>query len=71
MTPRFGLRVQILLLDSDSLAVILRGRDLGEQRADIRRSIVRNLRTLDRFARRLNEGPGNSSKYRCARPPPT
>lgn len=51
-----GARVQILLLDPDSLAVILRGRELGEQSADIRRDIMRNLRTLDRFARRLDEG---------------
>jgi hypothetical protein len=52
-----GARVQILLLDPDSLAAILRGRELGEQSADIRRDILRNLRTLDRFARRLD---GNS-----------
>ncbi|MEU2743498.1 hypothetical protein ABZ656_51720 [Streptomyces sp. NPDC007095] len=50
-----GARVQILLLDPDSLAVILRGRELGEQSADIRRDIMRNLRTLDRFALRLDE----------------
>ncbi|MFD8304949.1 hypothetical protein ACFV29_21785 [Streptomyces sp. NPDC059690] len=50
-----GARVQILLLDPDSLAVILRGRELGEQSADIRRDIMRNLRTLDRFARQLDE----------------
>ncbi|WP_427919817.1 hypothetical protein [Streptomyces sp. cg40] len=50
-----GARVQILLLDPDSLAVILRGRELGEQSADIRRDIMRNLRTLDRFAQRLDE----------------
>ncbi|MFD8818873.1 hypothetical protein ACFV23_47180 [Streptomyces sp. NPDC059627] len=49
-----GARVQILLLDPDSLAVILRGRELGEQSADIRRDIMRNLRTLDAFARRLD-----------------
>ncbi|MEW1778238.1 hypothetical protein [Streptomyces sp. NPDC086777] len=49
-----GARVQILLLDPDSLAVILRGRELGEQSADIRRDIMRNLRTLDGFARRLD-----------------
>ncbi|MFJ8112232.1 hypothetical protein [Streptomyces sp. NPDC096132] len=50
-----GARVQILLLDPDSLAVILRGRELGEQSADIRRDILRNLRTLDRFAQRLDD----------------
>ncbi|MER6735457.1 hypothetical protein [Streptomyces puniciscabiei] len=50
-----GARVQILLLDPDSLAVILRGRELGEQSADIRRDIMRNLRTLDHFARRLDD----------------
>ncbi|MFJ3308091.1 hypothetical protein ACIPSA_34405 [Streptomyces sp. NPDC086549] len=50
-----GTRVQILLLDPDSLAVILRGRELGEQSADIRRDIMRNLRTLDEFARRLDD----------------
>ncbi|AZQ37603.1 hypothetical protein EJ357_32550 [Streptomyces cyaneochromogenes] len=50
-----GARVQILLLDPDSLAVILRGRELGEQSAVIRRDILRNLRTLDRFAQRLDE----------------
>ncbi|WP_051900851.1 hypothetical protein [Streptomyces aureus] len=50
-----GARVQILLLDPDSLAVILRGRELGGQSADIRRDIMRNLRTLDRFAQRLDE----------------
>jgi len=50
-----GARVQILLLDPDSLAVILRGRELGERSADIRRDIMRNLRTLDRFALRLDE----------------
>ncbi|WP_367320629.1 hypothetical protein [Streptomyces sp. HUAS ZL42] len=50
-----GTRVQILLLDPDSLAVILRGRELGERSADIRRDILRNLRTLDRFAQRLDE----------------
>jgi len=50
-----GARVQILLLDPDSLAVILRGRELGEQSADIRRDIMRNLRTLHSFARRLDE----------------
>ncbi|MFF4506579.1 hypothetical protein [Streptomyces sp. NPDC001401] len=50
-----GARVQILLLDPDSLAVILRGRELGEQSADIRRDILRNLRTLSQFARRLDD----------------
>ncbi|TJZ95158.1 hypothetical protein FCI23_52555 [Actinacidiphila oryziradicis] len=50
-----GARVQILLLDPDSLAVILRGRELGEQNADIRRDIMRNLRTLDQFAGRLGD----------------
>ncbi|MGW2523358.1 hypothetical protein ACWC09_41520 [Streptomyces sp. NPDC001617] len=50
-----GARVQILLLDPDSLAVILRGRELGERSDDIRRDILRNLRTLDRFAQRLDE----------------
>jgi len=50
-----GARVQILLLDPDSLAVILRGRELGERSDDIRRDILRNLRTLDRFAQRLGE----------------
>ncbi|KUL26050.1 hypothetical protein ADL12_33170 [Streptomyces regalis] len=50
-----GARVQILLLDPDSLAVILRGRELGERSADIRRDILRNLRTLDRFAQRLDD----------------
>jgi hypothetical protein len=49
-----GARVQILLLDPDSLAVILRGRELGERSADIRRDILRNLRTLHDFARRLD-----------------
>jgi hypothetical protein len=50
-----GARVQILLLDPDSLAVILRGRELGGRSADIRRDILRNLRTLHRFAGRLDE----------------
>ncbi|MER7835120.1 hypothetical protein ABTY98_04195 [Streptomyces sp. NPDC096040] len=50
-----GARVQILLLDPDSLAAILRGRELGEQSADIRRDIMRNLRTLDAFVRRLDD----------------
>jgi hypothetical protein len=50
-----GARVQILLLDPDSLAVMLRGRELGEHSADIRRDILRNLRTLHRFARRLDD----------------
>ncbi|WP_330282179.1 hypothetical protein [Streptomyces sp. NBC_00588] len=50
-----GARVQILLLDPDSLAAILRGRELGEQRDDIRRDILRNLRTLSQFARRLDD----------------
>ncbi|MGW1796615.1 hypothetical protein ACWCQN_11545 [Streptomyces sp. NPDC001984] len=55
-----GARVQILLLDPDSLAVILRGRELGEQSADIRRDILRNLRTLSQFARRLD---GTSQQF--------
>ncbi|MFC9535517.1 hypothetical protein [Streptomyces sp. NPDC056975] len=50
-----GARVQILLLDPDSLAVILRGRELGDQHADIRRDIMRNLRTLHAFRGRLDE----------------
>ncbi|MFI0968336.1 hypothetical protein ACH4S8_44440 [Streptomyces sp. NPDC021080] len=58
-----GARVQILLLDPDSLAVILRGRELGEQSADIRRDIMRNLRTLDRFALRLDE----DCRHHCPR----
>ncbi|MEB8337725.1 hypothetical protein [Streptomyces endophyticus] len=44
-----GTRVQILLLHPDSLAVILRGQELGDQHADIRREILRNLRTLRSF----------------------
>lgn len=49
--------VQVLLLDPDSLAVALRAQELGELpgHADIRRAILRNLRTLDAFERRLTE----------------
>jgi hypothetical protein len=49
--------VQVLLLDPDSLAVALRAQELGELpgHADIRREIMRNLRTLDTFQGRLTE----------------
>lgn len=50
-----GARVQILLLDPDSLAVLLRGQELGERHADIRRDILRNLRTLHSFRDRLDD----------------
>jgi hypothetical protein len=50
-------QVQILLLDPDSLAVALRAQELGEVpgQADVRREIMRNLRTLHAFEGRLNE----------------
>ena len=65
-----GARVQILLLDPDSLAVILRGRELGEQTADIRRDILRNLRTLDEFAQHLDENSRRLLEVRlCATSP--
>jgi len=65
-----GARVQILLLDPDSLAVILRGRELGERSDDIRRDILRNLRTLDRFAQRLDEASRQLLEVRlCATSP--
>ncbi|MFG2375691.1 hypothetical protein ACGFY9_29985 [Streptomyces sp. NPDC048504] len=65
-----GARVQILLLDPDSLAVILRGRELGEQSADIRRDILRNLRTLSQFVRRLDDTSGQFLEVRlCSTSP--
>jgi hypothetical protein len=59
-------RVQFLLLDPDSLAVSMRAQELGEApiaahplegtgTADVRREIMRNMRTLDEFQRRLRE----------------
>ncbi len=47
--------VQILLLDPDSLAVVQRERELGDRpgQADVRREILRNLRTLDAFEHAL------------------
>jgi hypothetical protein len=50
-------QVQVLLLDPDSLAVALRAQELGEipGQADIRREIMRNLRTLHAFDARLSE----------------
>jgi hypothetical protein len=47
--------VQILLLDPDSLAVALRAQEVGDApgSADFRREIMRNLRTLHAFQRRL------------------
>jgi hypothetical protein len=49
--------VQILLLDPDSLAVQQREHELGDQpgQADVRREILRNLRTLDAFAHALTD----------------
>ena len=49
--------VQILLLDPDSLAVTLRAQELGDLpgHTDIRREIMRNLRTLHEFEHRLTE----------------
>jgi len=47
--------VQVLLLDPDSLAVTLRAQELGEAPglADIRREIMRNIRTLHAFEHQL------------------
>jgi hypothetical protein len=54
--------IQFLLLDPDSLAVALRAQELGEAPGqdtpgydDIRREIMRNLRTLQAFHMRLTE----------------
>jgi hypothetical protein len=49
--------VQILLLDPDSLAVQQRERELGDRpgHADVRREILRNLRTLDAFEHALSD----------------
>jgi hypothetical protein len=50
--------VKVLLLDPESLAVTLRAQELGEApgQADVRREILRNLRTLHAFERRLTDG---------------
>jgi hypothetical protein len=50
-------RIQILLLDPDSLAVTMRAQELGEPpgHADIRREIMSNLRVLHAFEARLGE----------------
>ncbi|MFC7260072.1 hypothetical protein [Streptomyces lutosisoli] len=50
-----GARVQILLLGPDSFAISLLSHEEGESSADIRRDIMRNLRTLYSLARRLGE----------------
>ncbi|GAA1798934.1 hypothetical protein HC028_13400 [Planosporangium flavigriseum] len=49
--------IQILLLNPDSLAVLLRAQEVGDGpgSADFRREILRNLRTLHLFEQRLTE----------------
>ncbi|WP_158697168.1 hypothetical protein [Streptomyces hokutonensis] len=50
-----GARVQILLLDPDSPAVIRRSLELGQQDSVVRLGILSNIRALEHFARRLDD----------------